>query len=298
MIIDIHSHLGDILYPGGGGLIFKEGLVFPKKVVPDEKMLFYEPFYMKIRNRIFKPLDIRVERKRNFSATLENFQKSLEGLDIKYSVCAPIAPNTTFDDMLKAHNHEGRIIPFASPDFTSPDMVRLLHSDLENGLCKGVKIHPIIQEVEADSQRVMEAVDIISPYELPVLLHTGKSGYYTAKEKKKKFVYNASIDKINKLVATFPKVKFILGHAGLSEVSSVIDMMPMHKNAYVDTSFQPPDVICALVAAFGGDRVLFASDWPYGLRRVSIDVAKMACGDDNALLKALMHDNAARLLNL
>ena len=26
MIIDIHSHLGDILYPNGGQLIFKQGV--------------------------------------------------------------------------------------------------------------------------------------------------------------------------------------------------------------------------------------------------------------------------------
>ncbi|KAF0194525.1 MAG: hypothetical protein FD169_1729 [Bacillota bacterium] len=29
-IIDVHSHLGDILYPNGGELIYKKNVVMPK----------------------------------------------------------------------------------------------------------------------------------------------------------------------------------------------------------------------------------------------------------------------------
>ena len=54
MIIDVHSHLGDILYPNGGDLIYKKGAVKQKMYDPqdnNEKMfmrsfglgkLFYE----------------------------------------------------------------------------------------------------------------------------------------------------------------------------------------------------------------------------------------------------------------
>jgi predicted TIM-barrel fold metal-dependent hydrolase len=75
-------------------------------------------------------------------------------------------------------------------------------------------------------------------------------------------------------------------------------LLSKYKNACVDTSFQPPEAIRVLISAFGGDRVLFASDWAYGLRKPAILAVKEACGGDAGLLRAVLYDNAAELLNL
>lgn len=310
--IDVHSHIGNILYPFGGNLIFREGIKFPASSglqAMDEKTLFRETLAGSILNTLFPMWSVNCERNRNAAATLENFKKSLTGTGIKYCVCAPVAPNNTYEDMRAAHDADSRVIAFTSPDFSwrSPYSENFekaakekLFADLRDG-AKGVKIHPIIQEIDADAEEVKEAVEIVSAFSnpsKPVLLHSGRALYYTPKEDKKKFAGCASIDKIERLIATFPNVRFIIGHAGLSEVTSVIDLLPKYKNIYVDTSFQPPEAIRVLIAAFGGDRVLFASDWSYGLRTPAIMAVIEACKTDAHLLNAVLYNNAAELLGI
>ena len=308
-IIDMHGHIGNILYPFGGNLIFKTGIKFPSSSgmqLIDEKTLFRESFGVTILNKLFPMWSVNGERKRNAAATLENFQESLTDTNIERAVCLPIAPNNTYEDMRKAYEADNRIIAFTSPDFTwrglnndnaTKIMKEKLMSDLRDG-AMGVKIHPIIQEIQADADEVMQAVEVISIYSKPVLLHSGKATYYTPAEGKKQFRNCASIVRIERLISTFPNVKFIVGHAGLSEIISAIELLPKYKNVYVDTSFQPPEAIKVLISAFGSDRVLFASDWPYGLRKPAILAVKEACGDDISLQKAVLYDNAVELLKL
>jgi len=299
MIIDVHSHLGDILYPGGGQLIFRKGISFPSPSLLHrlyEKSLFRETPATRVINAAFPMMTVNCERRRNSAATLENFQASLQGTDIDMCVCAPVAPYNTFKDITAANEADPRVIPFTSPDFTSSRTADLLAEDLLKAA--GVKIHPILQEVEADSPKVMEALEAVSAYSKPVLLHSGKAVYYSKDENKGCYVNFASIDKIERLISSFPRVKFIVGHAGLSEISQVIELLPKYKNAYVDTSFQPPEAIRALVSAFGGGRVMYASDWPYGLRPPAIRAAEEACLGDTSLRRAIFYDNAAGLLNI
>jgi predicted TIM-barrel fold metal-dependent hydrolase len=298
MIIDIHSHLGDILYPQGGQLISKMGIGFPSSSVINrlyEKALYRETFATRLINYLFPMMTVNCERRRNFAATLENLQASIQGSEISLCVCSPVAPNNTFEDILAAGKADSRIIAFTSPDYSAVNTSELLMRDLKNGAA-GVKIHPIIQEVQVDSEKVIESLEVISAFSKPVLLHSGRALYYETRENKSHHADNAFIDKILRLVSMFPAVKFIIGHGGLNEIRQVIDLLPKYKNTYVDTSFQPPEAIRALISAFGGSRVMYASDWPYGLRQPAILAVKEACGNDTGLLNAVFYDNAAELL--
>lgn len=300
-IIDAHGHLGDILYPDGGKLIFRTGIKFPVSFWEwflCERVLYRETFFYKAAEKIAPYWSVKAERKRNAAATLENLRESLDGIDMK-CVCAPVAPNVTYGDILAAAKAEPRIIAFTSPDFTSgiKNMKDKLEEDLKKG-AMGVKIHPIIQETEADSESVIEAIEALQPYSKPVLLHAGTSRYYMPSENKDRFIDYASTERIERLISAFPKVNFIIGHAGLDGFRKVIGVMPKYKNAYVDTSFQYPQAVKDLIAAFGGERVLFASDWHYGLRKPAIKSVMEACGNDAPLQKRIFYDNAADLLKI
>ena len=303
--IDIHGHVGDILYESGGGLIFKTGIDFPRssgEQLLDEQYLFRKTRRAKILEKYFPMLSRNNERRRNAAATLENLQLSLNteeltGVTIEKCVCLPVAPHNTYEDMRAAAKADSRIIAFTSPDFsgTMDDCVKKLESDLKDGAA-GVKIHPIIQEVESDSSQMMQAVETIAAFNVPILLHSGRASYYPVSENKQQFTENASIIKIERLIKAFPNARFIVGHAGLGELRAAIDLLHGYKNAYVDTSFQPPEAITALISAFGSDKVLFGSDWPYGLRTPAILAVKEACKNDNSLLSALLYDNAVKIL--
>ena len=171
IIIDTHTHLGDILYPGGGKLIEKKGI--KKK---------------------------------------------------------PIPPHVTFEDIKMASQKDQGIIPFTGIDYTKDyDLEVKLAADIAAG-AKGLKLHPIIQRVPLTSTKTFEAVEAFDPYRLPVLFHCGVSSYYLGSEKTKENPTYGEIHYVMELVKAFPKVNFIAGHAGLSEVKDVIRMLGKYKN--------------------------------------------------------------------
>ena len=74
-IIDSHGHLGNILYSGGGELIFRKGV--KKRFVVDIVNLAEWQLHRGIPGILYKLLSdpfTRVGRERNETATLENLQ--------------------------------------------------------------------------------------------------------------------------------------------------------------------------------------------------------------------------------
>lgn len=235
-------------------------------------------------------------RQRNFVASVENMQKSLDASGVTQTCCLPIPPYVTFEDIRGAKDE--RIIPFTGVDFTTKyDLESALARQVQEG-AKGMKLHPIVQKVALSDHRLREAVEIFSVYELPVLFHSGVTSYYHGKEKSKQEPRNGNIPEAEQLIADFPEVNFIVGHAGGIEVDQVITTLPKYENASVDTSFQSPEKIKELVDAFGAERVLFASDWPYGDRKTSIKMVKLACDGNSSLEEKLFYTNAVRLMGL
>lgn len=302
MIIDAHAHLGDILNPNGGDLIDREGVkkkIFYDVISHSELTLHRSaPAFME-KWLYFKlyPLVTRASRARNATATLENMQRSLDEDGITARVCLPIPPYLTFEDLKKARAKDSRIVPFTGVDYTREyDLEAALKQDVAVG-AKGLKLHPIIQKTPLTDPKTFAAVEAFAVHKLPVLFHCGISSYYLGNEKQEKEDASlGGIDYAAKLVAAFPDVTFVAGHAGLFQYREVIDRLGGFKNVMVDTSVQSPGHIGELVKAFGPDRVMFASDWPYGNARPAIKVVKKVCGGDKSLEKKLFCENAAELL--
>ena len=124
MIIDIHTHLGDILYPGGGDLIWQKGIrkkIFYDIISHSELMLHKSAPFFFLEKWIYNAsayLITTAERARNATATLENFSRSMDDNGIEASACMPVPPFLTFDDLNKAAQKEPRLIPFTGVDFT------------------------------------------------------------------------------------------------------------------------------------------------------------------------------------
>lgn len=306
-IIDVHAHLGDILYRCGGHIIQCEGL--PDRNLFDTgfkfRNLFDAGFYAALihyrHNGQQLPYLVREwgtysNRQRNFVASVENMQRSLDASGVAQTCCLPIPPYVTFENIKAAGDK--RIIPFAGIDFTNGhDVEKTLARQVMEG-ARGLKLHPILQKISLSDRRLREAVEMFSIHDLPILFHSGVTSYYHGKEKCNQEPINGNIPDAEKLVADFPGVNFIVGHAGGIEVNEVIARLPRYENAYVDTSFQSPDKIRALVNAFGAERVLFASDWPYGDRKISIKMIQLACGGNEELELKLFQSNAVKLLRL
>ena len=304
-IIDIHTHLGDILNPGGGDLIRQKGV---KKrpgydIISHSELQLYKsaPFFP-VERWIYAhstSLVTRAEIARNATATLENMVRSMDENRITASACMPIPPYLKFSDLKSVSRENSRIIPFTGVDFTRGyDVEEVLRSDVVSG-AKGLKLHPIIQKVPLSDQRTFDAVEAFSPHNLPVLFHCGVASYYLKKERRmRQNPAFGAIDDAEKLVAAFPNVTFIAGHAGMFEYKETIAKLGRYKNVMVDTSLQAPSRVKELLSAFGPDRVMYASDWPFGNPKPAIRVIKRVCAGDAALQRKLCYENAADLLYL
>ena len=300
-IIDVHSHLGDILYHHGGHLIYRKGIPMPTgfDIVSYNESMLQRSFG--IGDKLYplvKGWATKVERARNFAATLENMGDSLDELGIDYTVCLPIAPYVSYRDLAEARRRDQRILPFTSIDFAlGSEAIKQVREDIEDGAL-GLKLHPIIQARPLNDPLVLATLQAIEEYRVPVLTHAGVSQYYLGKESVRNKPENGDIPAVEALVRAFPGINFVVGHAGLFQVKDVIKRLGSLSNVWVDTSFQPPEIISRLISVFGDDKVMYASDWPYGYRPPAFKAAKIACKNDADLEYKVFYENAAKLLGL
>ncbi len=299
-IIDIHSHLGTIIYEGGGDIIEQKG-VKPQSAVDLGWMAKLIKFGEKPRELtgIARKLATYSGRQRIFGATLENMQKAHEGTGIAKSCVLPIPPNVCFDDLKKASEADDRLIPFTGIDFNRMEVFEdRLRSEVERG-AKGMKIHPIIQNVSPTDPRMFDVMDAFAKHDLPILFHTGRVTYYFGEERQRENMDYGDMELIEEMVAgNRGQTKIILGHAGMAELDYVIERMPQYPNVFVDTTFQHPQRISTLINAFGSERVLFGSDWPYGDMQLAVDCAKEAMQGEKEIQARVFRENAKNLLRL
>jgi predicted TIM-barrel fold metal-dependent hydrolase len=299
-IIDAHGHLGDILHPGGGRLIDETGV--SKEPVLDlldfaEKRLHRGPLgTSRIGYRLLGRWITRGQRARNATATLENFRSSLDETEISHAVCLPIPPNVTFADLERAARREPRVVPFSGVDYAADgDPGSTLAADVAAG-ARGLKLHPIIQKLPLTSESTRAAVEAFAVHGLPVLFHCGIFSYYLGAERARQEPRYGAIRYAAELVRDFPNVKFIAAHSGLFEVGEVLKLLGGLPNVWVDTSFQSVARVRELLETFGPERVLFASDWPYGNRPPALAIARQACRGDPGIARRVLFANAAELL--
>ena len=303
MIIDIHAHLGDILFPEGGRLIEKKGVrqkgVLDVNTLP-EILLFrgMENSNINLDGWFYKR-SMKDMMSRNFAGTRENFRKSMDEAGISHSVSLPVPPYVNFSDLKPAAEKDPAIIPFTGIDFTKEyDFEAELSSDVDAG-AKGIKLHPILQGEKLTSKRTFQAVEAFAPHGLPILMHTGVCTYYydqryTLREQPS----YGELRYVNDLVRAFPNVHFILGHGVLFQNREAMEMLGGLKNVWVDTTFRSPKGIKEYIEAYGAERVLFGSDWPWGIRRPAVKCVRKSCRGDKALEKRIFFENAAELMNL
>ncbi len=302
MIIDAHAHLGDVLWPDGGRVIRRKGLsssFFLDPISLDEALVFREPkLFGRFLRRLLAGRITRAEQARSACASLENMMASMDKNGVSHCVCLPVSPCVVFEDIAAPAGETSRLLPFTTLRLDLADkMEEAAKRDAQAGAV-GVKLHAILQNTSYTDPVTYSALEVIQSLGLPVLFHCGEWAYYLPRDPRRDTPHLGQISYAKKMVADFPKLRFIAGHAGLFEVREAIRELAGCKNVAVDTSFQPPETIRDLAAAFGPDRVLFGSDWPFGNQGPSIKSVKLACRNDKPLANRILYDNAAELFGL
>ena len=282
MIIDMHTH------------------IFPEKISVD----------------VVEKLS-RVSHSKYFSdGTLNGLKRSMDAAQINFSVILPVATttkqvekiNTSSAALNEKYFGEG-IISFGCihPDYTN---YREELRRVKNYGLKGIKIHPVYQDINLDDIKYLRIINCAAENDLIVVTHAGLDIGFPG-------VVRCSPQMAKKVVEEVGEFKFVLAHmGGWKNWSEVLKILADTK-VFIDTSFSTGEIIprsdfhwakedlkllnaaqfMNFVKIFGAERILFGTDSPWTAARNSIDfIRNLPLSDVDK--EKILGLNAQKLLRL
>ncbi len=180
-----------------------------------------------------------------------------------------------------AAESDGRLVPFCrlSPD---DDPVPEAERCLALG-ARGIKLHPRAQAFNFAHGAMRDIFTVAHEAGVPILIHAGRGMPPIA-------------DALCDLALDVP-APLILAHAGIADQATFTTRLADHPCALFDTSVFGPVDLGELLARVPPERIVFASDPPYGrpliARYMLLRVARAAGVDDDGLRRMLWGTVAA-----
>jgi len=293
-IIDMHTHAQDILFCEGEGEARPAlGVLF--RLFEMQRFNWYGPAPSEGKGLMHAMLRRKVAREtqgRNAMASFDGLAEEMERAGITHSVVLPIEPYGDSSEVLSTAKQDKRWIAFASVDPRDPRRTEKLRQYVAEG-CRGLKLHPIIQDFHPSGQDCMETVEEFRQYALPVFFHSGQTAYYVPESESESYGAPANYAKT---FEAFPDVRFVMGHMAMFEAEQAIEVAKTHANVYFDTSFQPRKMVKKAIEEVGEERVMFGSDWPFGRQRVELAIVMDLTEGNPSLRDRLLWKNAEKLV--
>jgi len=288
-IIDMHTHAQDILFAEGEGEA-RPSLGLLMRMFEWQRfnsMFFPQGLRHRLRKRV-----ARETQGRNAMARFDALGKSMQQTGITHSVVLPIEPYGSSSEVLAEAKEDSRWIPFASVDPCDPKRAEKLTKYVEGG-CRGLKLHPIIQDFHPSGRDCMETIEEFSQYGLPIFFHSGQTAYYLPESESESY---GAPDNYVKTFEAFPKVKFVMGHMAMFEAEEAIEIAKKCENVYFDTSFQPIGMVKKAIEEVGENRIMFGTDWPFGRQRFELGIIMDLTEGNPSLREKLLWSNAEQLI--
>jgi hypothetical protein len=184
-----------------------------------------------------------------------------------------------------AAESEGRLVPFARLD---PAEAPLAEAErcLEAG-ARGIKLHPRAQDFVFDGGDMDDVFALAESASVPILIHAGRGLPPLA-------------DGLVDLALRHPGAVLILAHGAICDQGILTARLAEHPGVLYDMScFFPLDVI-ELFARVPAERIVFASDPPYGLPATTLYMALRVAakaGLDEATTRAVLGGTMAALID-
>ncbi|HSZ13469.1 MAG TPA: amidohydrolase family protein [Solirubrobacteraceae bacterium] len=184
-----------------------------------------------------------------------------------------------------AGESEGRLVPFARLD---PAEAPLAEAErcLDAG-ARGIKLHPRAQDFVFDGGDMDDVFALAASASVPILIHAGRGLPPLA-------------DGLVDLALRHPGAVLILAHGAICDQGILTTRLADHPGVLYDMScFFPLDVI-ELFARVPAERIVFASDPPYGLPATTLYMALRVAwqaGLDEQATKAMLGGTMAALVD-
>jgi predicted TIM-barrel fold metal-dependent hydrolase len=228
------------------------------------------------------------------SLTLEQLLAQLDAAQARRACVFPLhdperAPAYSLpnDRVLRwAGESDGRLVPFARLDPAEGPLAEAERS--VSAGAKGIKLHPRAQGFVFDGHREMDEVWALAESEkVPILIHAGRGLPPLA-------------DGLADLAMRHPGTTLILAHGAICDQGILATRLADHPGILYDIScFFPLDVV-ELFARVPAERVVFASDPPYGMPATTLYMALRVArhaGLDEATTKLMLGGTMAALID-
>jgi uncharacterized protein len=184
-----------------------------------------------------------------------------------------------------ASESEGRLIPFCRLD-PSEEPVAEAERCVAAG-ARGIKLHPRAQEFAFDGKELESIFTVAEQARVPILIHAGRGLPPIAQG-------------LAELALRHPEVVLILAHGAICDQGILTSMLAEHPGVLYDIScFFALDVL-ELLARAPIERIVFASDPPYGLPQSTLYMAlRLAAhaGLDERATRGLLGETVAGLFD-
>jgi predicted TIM-barrel fold metal-dependent hydrolase len=184
-----------------------------------------------------------------------------------------------------AAESDGRLVPFCRLDPAEAPL-----AEAERCLAigaRGIKLHPRAQDFKFDSQEMEGVFALAEAASVPILIHAGRGLPPLA-------------DGLADLALRHPGAALILAHGAICDQGILTSRLAEHPGVLYDIScFFPLDVI-ELLARAPIERIVFASDPPYGLPATTLYMALRVAaqaGLDEASTRSMLGGTMAALLD-
>lgn len=232
--------------------------------------------------------------------TIPNLLDEMDASRVERALILPIAFNFPFGDDLTERWHEAiaasktseRLIAGASVHPRDPDKIARLEAFAAQG-ARVVKLHPTMQAFYPDEPDAMAIYEAAERLGLAIFFHGGRAGI----EPESRHRY-AMPRHYGGALSGFPKVQFVLGHAGARDGADMLDLGLQHANAWFCIHGQGVTHLDQMIRRTGGERMLFGTDWPFYHLAASLAKVLIVTQDPgrHPIREAILRGNAERLL--
>ncbi|MEN8183141.1 MAG: amidohydrolase family protein [Myxococcota bacterium] len=230
--------------------------------------------------------------------TIPNLLDEMDAMGIAKAAILPIAFGLPFGDALTEQWMEAirvsgagaRLLPGASVHPRDPDKIARLRGYAAAG-ARIVKLHPAGQRFYADEPVAMEIYAECQRMRLPVFFHAGRAGI----EPEAGLNYNL-LRHMRGALSAFPRLQFVLGHAGARDIAEAIPLARRHDNVWLGTHGQGATQLARLMREVGAEKLVFGSDWPWYHLGASLAKVLIVTEGQPEARQAILRGNAERLL--
>ncbi|MBQ2696090.1 MAG: amidohydrolase family protein [Clostridia bacterium] len=225
--------------------------------------------------------------------TLEKMRNAGVGLCVQQNIATNPRQMTKVNDFAISCKQYGEIVPFGSVHPEAENFTYELDRLKDAGIA-GIKLHPDYQNFFINDPKLQPVYEAILKRGFVLLFHTGLDlGLPNP--------VHATPKAMAETLGLFSGEKVVFAHmAGFQMVEEAREYI-IGNDVFIDTScatgFTDKETLLAMLKSHNPDKILFATDFPWGNPETEIKAIKSLDLDEEQKEK-ILHDNAEKLLNI